>query len=97
WALACAMAAAGTVVAQPTVTTIPALKPRAVSADGRVVVGWYNGNYGAYWTRAGGTVVLPRAPLAYTAKANGVSGDGSVIAGHTYTNGQPISSWVWTQ
>jgi probable HAF family extracellular repeat protein len=69
----------------------------AVSRDGSVIVGWWNGR-AFRWTRKGGLVSLGTLPGSDTSFAQAVSADGTVIVG-VCTGGVRVSgvAFRWTQ
>lgn len=73
---------------------------RAVSADGRVAIGYINDPYrapGFYWTAEDGSQRLP-APAPYTGnQIRGMSGDGTVFAGNVLADHLPTVAYRWTQ
>jgi hypothetical protein len=81
---------------QSSVTALP-FSAKGLSADGRVVVGAVN-NEAAFWTRAGGVVLLGIPPGNVASEAVAASGDGSVIAitGSIQNPCCANSGWVWT-
>jgi uncharacterized membrane protein len=97
-AIAAACVSVPMACAQPTTTTITGMTPKAMSADGRVVVGYTSAAamHAVFWTRGDPVVVQVPSESTYpNSQAAAVSGDGSVIAGAT--NSGPLVSWVWSE
>lgn len=77
----------------------PNVTPKALSADGSVVVGVGSGSWGSgafRWTAASGFVALDTPPGGTNATANAVSADGGVVVG-TFTNTLGVQeAFRWT-
>jgi uncharacterized membrane protein len=90
--------AAGTAHAQVRVLRVPShptygqLIPRAISGDGRVVVG-YGGGRAMVWVIDQGIEVASGAPLGNNSTASGISYDGSIVAGVTSVGTQTGFQW----
>ena len=74
---------------------------RAVSADGRIIIGEStspDGRQGFRWTRTGGFVPLETAPdPIILLSANAVSGDGSLVVGSANARSSPSLAFRWTE
>jgi probable HAF family extracellular repeat protein len=71
----------------------------AVSANGRVVVGYSNsasGNRAFRWTATGGMVDLGTLPSDTSSNASGVSADGNVVVGNSNNPSDYSRAFRWT-